>query len=101
MKSYLRQILLSVVIFFFISADAQKKSASVSGQVVDENDAPLANVSVLILGQRAGITTNDSGRFFLNVPADKAFALVFSYTGLKNTQLNFLLSEGEEEVVTV
>ena len=77
MKSYLRQILLSVLILFFISANAQKKSASVSGQVVDENDAPLANVSVLILGQRTGITTNDSGQFFTEGTRRQGFCFSF------------------------
>lgn len=101
MKSYLRQILLPAFVILFITVHAQKKSASIKGHVVDENDSPLPHVSVIVLGQRAGITTNDSGFFSMKVPADKAFGLVFSYTGFKTTQQNFLLSEGEEEVITV
>ena len=98
MKSYLRQILLSAFVLFFISVDAQKKSATIQGKIMDENDAPLANVSVIILGQQKGIVTNDSGSFRLKVPADKAFALVFTYSGFKTVQQNFLLNEGEEEM---
>src|SRR5688572_5509650 len=101
MKSYLRQILLSPFVLFFISADAQKKSATIQGQVLDENDVPLSNVSVIILGQQKGITTNDSGSFRLKVPADRAFALVFSYSGFKTVQQNFLLNEGEEEIISL
>ena len=77
------------------------KSAFVSGKVVDENENPLPNVSVIILGQSKGITTNDSGYFRIKVTADKAFALIFTYTGRRAEQKNFLLNENEEETVTI
>lgn len=80
---------------------AQKKQAFVSGHVVDDNENALPGVSVLILGRSAGITTNDSGYFRIKAEAGKAFALVFSYTGMQSRQLNFLLSENEEETITV
>jgi hypothetical protein len=35
------------------------------------------------------------------VPADRAFALVFTYTGMNSEQKNFLLNEGEEEFITI
>ena len=69
---------------------AQKKPAYVSGKVLDENEKPLSNVSVVILGQQKGIVTSDSGTFRLKVTADRAFAIVFSYTGFKSQQKNFL-----------
>lgn len=77
------------------------KSAYVSGKVIDENENPLQNVSVVILGKQTGIATNDSGHFRLKVPAEKAFAIIFSYTGHREEQKNFLLSENEEEQVTI
>ncbi len=80
---------------------SQKKSAFVSGKVVDENENPLANVSVTILGQSKGIITNDSGYFKIKAEAEKAFALVFTYAGRKTEQRNFLLNENEEETITI
>ena len=80
---------------------AQKKSAFVAGKVVDENENALSNVSVALLGRQAGIVTSDSGTFRIKVPADKAFALVFSFTGYKTEQRNFLLNENEEEYITI
>lgn len=80
---------------------AQKKTASVSGRVLDENEQPLSKVSVTVLGRQGGIATNDSGFFSIKVPADKAFALVFSFTGYKKEQRNFILSDGEEERMVV
>jgi CarboxypepD_reg-like domain/TonB-dependent Receptor Plug Domain len=80
---------------------AQKKNAFVSGKVVDENDKPLQGVSVSILGKQGGISSNDSGYFRIKTPADKAFALVFSYTGYKTWQKNFYLNDNEEENITI
>jgi hypothetical protein len=80
---------------------AQKRTATVTGTVIGENENPLSHVSVQILGQQKGITTSDSGTFQIKVPADRAFALVFSYSGYKTAQQNFLLSEGEQEKVTI
>ncbi|HEY4968156.1 MAG TPA: TonB-dependent receptor plug domain-containing protein, partial [Puia sp.] len=37
----------------------------------------------------------------MRVPADKAFALVFSYTGYKSLQQNFILNDKEEERVVI
>jgi len=102
MKINRRQILL--IITFILSATlsfSQKQFAFVSGKVVDENENPLPNVSVVILGQSKGIITNDSGYFRIKVAADKAFAIVFSYAGRKTEQKNFLLNENEEETITL
>jgi hypothetical protein len=102
MKIILRQIVLTALsLLFCILLFSQKKSAWVSGKVVDENENPLAKVSIIILGQSKGIVTNDSGYFKIKVSAEKAFALVFTYTGRKSEQKNFLLNENEEESFTL
>src|SRR6187401_3655971 len=95
--------LLSIACFLLSTTSifAQKKPAYVSGKVLDENEKPLSNVSVVILGQQKGIITSDSGTFRLKVTADRAFAIVFSYTGFKTQQKNFLLSENEEETIVI
>jgi len=84
-----------------VFVQAQKKSASISGKVLDENENPLSKVNIVILGRSTGIATTDSGTFSIKVPADRAFALLFSYTGYKTEQRNFLLSQGEEEKLTI
>ncbi|MEO5562229.1 MAG: carboxypeptidase-like regulatory domain-containing protein, partial [Chitinophagaceae bacterium] len=102
MKLTARQIFLTATIFLLsLVSYSQKKSAFVSGKVVDENENPLAHVSVVILGRESGISTNDTGYFRLRVPAERAFAIVFSYTGRVTEQKNFLLTENEEEFVSI
>ena len=88
-------------LLFSLFSFAQKKTATVSGRIVDEAENRLAGVSISILGQQKGITSTDSGTFVLQVPADRAFALIFSHSGYKTVQQNFLLNEGEEEKITV
>src|SRR5215831_17751240 len=102
MKILIRQILLTaIVILLSLVSFSQKKFAFVSGRVIDENENPLAHVSVVVLGKQTGISTNDSGYFRLKVQAEKAFAIVFSHTGRQSEQKNFLLNENEEETVTI
>ena len=96
------RVLTSLVLaLFFLTASAQKKIAFVSGQVIDENENPLAKVSVVVLGKTTGIVTNDSGFFRIKVTAAKSIALVFSNIGYAETQKNFYLSDNEEERITV
>jgi CarboxypepD_reg-like domain/TonB-dependent Receptor Plug Domain len=85
----------------FTNVTAQKRPAYVSGKVVDENENPLTGVSVTILGKTTGVTTSDSGTFRIKLTADNACALVFSYTGYRETQRNFFLSPDEEEHIVV
>jgi CarboxypepD_reg-like domain/TonB-dependent Receptor Plug Domain len=102
MKRLFRQLpLCTVFLLLSVAAFSQKNTATVSGKVVDENENPLPNVSVQVLGQSKGIITNDSGYFKIKVEANKAFALIFSYSGKNAEQRNFLLSEGEEETITI
>lgn len=102
MKITTRHILFAItaILLSFISY-SQKKPATITGKVVDDNENPLSNVSVTILGRQTGIITNDSGYFKLTVPSERAFAIVFSYTGYRTEQRNFLLNENEEEFVAI
>ncbi len=97
----MRTAFTTFIILLTFTVFSQTKSAIISGRVVDENDNPITRVSVIILGKQTGISTNDSGTFRIKVPAGKAFALVFTYTGYNETQKNFYLSDGEEEKITI
>ena len=95
--------ILICVFFCSFPADltAQKKQAYISGKIVDANEAPLAKVSVSLLGKQTGVLSSDSGTFTITVPVDKAIALVFTSSGFKTEQRNFLLNEGEKEFVRI
>ncbi|MEX1202371.1 MAG: carboxypeptidase-like regulatory domain-containing protein [Ferruginibacter sp.] len=86
---------------WLVTGFSQSKKATVNGFIVDENDLPLPNISVVMLGKNIGIVSSDSGRFSVKVPAQKAFALVFSATGYISQQKNFYLSADEIENITI
>lgn len=98
MRSY---ILIFLLLFSGAHLLAQKSRAIVSGKILDENENPLAKVSIVLLGRETGLMSSDSGTFRISVPADKAFALVFSYTGYKILQQNFILNDKEEEHIVI
>jgi CarboxypepD_reg-like domain/TonB-dependent Receptor Plug Domain len=97
----MRILLAFLITLIALTTAAQKKYAWVSGKAINENENPLQHVSVIILGKPTGATTNDSGYFRIKVPAGKAFALLFSYSGYKEVQKNFYLSTDEEEKAIV
>lgn len=101
MKATKTILLFAAYLLLGVSVIAQKKSATVTGEILDENENPLTRVSITILGRTTGVTTNDSGRFTINVPVDKAFALIFTYTGYRSEQRNFFLNDGESERIIV
>jgi hypothetical protein len=90
-----------LLLFPFLQLAAQKSGAIVTGKILDENEQPLARVSIILLGRETGLVSSDSGTFRMRVPADKAFALVFSSTGFKSLQQNFILNDKEEEHIVV
>ncbi len=87
--------------FFAFTAASQTKFATINGKIVDENDDPLNNVSIIILGKNSGIISADSGKFSIKVPAQKSLALIFSYTGFIAQQKNFFLSNDETETILI
>ena len=89
------------LLFCSLASFSQKKTAIVSGRVIDENEDPLPAVTITILGKQFGVLSSDSGKFKIEVPAQKAFALTFSHTGFHDEQKNFYLSPGEQEQLTV
>lgn len=52
----------------------------ISGVVTDENKLPLPGVSIKVKGTSKGATTNNEGKFSIQVPDENAI-LVFSYIG--------------------
>ncbi len=97
------RFIISFLLFSFVNtiAFAQSKYATINGAVVDENDAPLKSVSIIILGKNTGILTSDSGTFSIKVPAKKSLALIFSFSGYAEQQKNFFLSGDEIENILV
>lgn len=91
----------SFIFLVFLCTGAYAQTAGIKGMVENEEGKPLSGVSVVILGKQTGTSTNDSGRFNIQVKANRAVALVFSATGYNQKQRNFYLNPNETETVTI
>lgn len=97
----MRLFVVFFLMLFSLVSSAQNKTATISGRIIDENENPLGNTSIVILGRNTGIISSDSGTFLLKVTAQKPIALIFSHTGYISQQKNFYLSPGETETFTL
>jgi len=70
----------------------------VKGTVVDGTDEPLVGVSVVVAGQKTGISTDIDGKFSLKVPAGDA-TLKFSYVGYTPKDVKVKANQSELRVV--
>ncbi|MCX6302634.1 MAG: SusC/RagA family TonB-linked outer membrane protein [Bacteroidia bacterium] len=91
----MKKILLMLIVLagFSVSLVAQKV---VTGKVTDENQAPLAGVSVMVKGTTVGTLTNVEGTFSLSIP-ENAKILSFSFIGMKSNDLEI----GDQTTVNV
>ncbi len=89
------------LLFITTIVQAQRKTATVSGKVVTENEVALPGVSVSIIGQDKTYITNDSGYFSIRLIADRGFRLQFSHTGFRKEERDVYLSAGENEYVVI
>ncbi|GAB3008615.1 TonB-dependent receptor [Niabella terrae] len=77
--------LFSFLSVFYFSAQAQTKP--ITGTVTDENDAPLAGVSVGLENGTAATQTDAAGTYHIDVPSSGRIVLVFSYVGFETVQM--------------
>ena len=93
----------SVILAVFVSlaaippfAVAQQSAGKITGTVVDEHDAPMAGVVVLVKeSNNTGAVTNNQGAF--EIKAAPASTLVFSYLGYTDQEVQV----GNQTVVDV
>ncbi len=101
MKTVKRFLLVFLLLHVKQLAFAQAKSALLTGKIIDQDDKPLAAVSITIVGRQQVYHSNDSGYFELTLPANRALGILFSYTGFQTVQRNFLLNNNEKEYVVI
>ena len=83
-------IVLSVFLVNIGKSIAQSSiSAKITGTVTDGlTDVPVEFVTVYLKGSSNAVETDASGRYNINVPAQKAFVLVFTRIGYKESVVN-------------
>ena len=88
------------IVFLFIASLALAQTtgtARVTGVLLDEFDIPLegVNVQAFVGEKREAATSSDATGFYeINIPANREVKLVFSYTGRGSVTQNFSLEAG-------
>ena len=66
----MRKLLMIFIGLFVAMTSLIAQTRVITGKVLDEKGAPIANASVLVKGTTVGTTTKEDGSFSLNVPAN-------------------------------
>ncbi len=77
-----KKLLLSGLFLFCCILQTMAQQRTITGKVTASDSTALAGVSVMVVGQKTGVTTSSDGTFTINVP-QSAKALQFSYVGFE------------------
>jgi len=92
-----KKLLLSgLFMLFCLLTMAQQRT--VTGTVISKDGAPLADASVIVVGQKTGVRTGADGTFSINVPSD-AKQLQISYVGSETQKVD--ISSASNVTVTL
>ena len=85
-------------IFLFLNGFAQK--ATISGIISDSFNHPLFGASVSVYGKPLGTTTDEDGKYSLDVPINISLKIILSFTGLSSGSVFVKLTEGEQRTIS-
>ena len=85
-------------IFLFLNGFAQK--ATISGIISDSFNHPLFGASVSVFGKSIGTTTDEDGKYSLDVPINISLKIILSFTGLSSDSVFVKLAEGEQRTIS-
>jgi len=77
-----------IVLTTFPTTENQVKlhEGRVAGKVTDTSGTPIPGASVVIKGTTTGVTTDNNGKFSIELPAN-AKVIVFSFVGMKSQEI--------------
>lgn len=74
-------VIFTLLFAYVAIAQTRVERAFVYGIVKDSLGAEIADVNVLIAGEKSSVLTKENGAYSIEVPTDKEFLLAFSYAG--------------------
>ena len=95
LKNSILLFLLALLFPFITTA----KSGFLNGTVTDSLNHPVYGATVGVVGKAIGVTTNDNGKYRLEIPAGKTWKVVFYFTGLGSDTVSVKLSDNEERII--
>lgn len=96
----LRSFVFLTTLFFISSWALMAQNASIKGIVKDHNGLPLPFANIIVAGQ-GGTSSDDDGKYALNVRAGEKISITFSYVGFVKEVKNLTLKENQELVLNI
>ncbi len=85
-------------LFLFLNGFAQ--NATIYGTISDYFNHPLFGASVSVFGKPIGTTTDEDGKYSLDIPVNISLKIIISFTGLSSDSIIVKLSEGERRILS-
>lgn len=90
-----------IVISFWCVSLAHAQKATFKGRVVNPLLEPVEGANIYIKGYEIGTSSDASGKFEIQVPADQNMYVLFSHVSLKDKEVSINIPEGDELYLTV
>lgn len=90
------------LLLFSISTITFAQNGTVSGVILDKemNDEPLTFANVSIKGTSIGTTTDDNGKYSINIKPG-SYTLVIGYLGYETKEIPFILAADETKIINL
>jgi hypothetical protein len=91
----LKSLLIFACISFFFFFRTSAQQATIFGQVTDSNGLALEAVNIAVFGYPSGVSTDETGSFEINVPANEKITIAITHLGYTTLKKEFVLKENE------
>lgn len=89
-----------LILFFSLPYTVAAQTATMKGRILSEG-LPLGAVNISLEGTSVGTFSDDSGNYFISVPADSLIRIYFRYVGFFTEIISLRLNKGEVRVYDI
>ena len=90
--------LIILFLLFYILGNSQ----TINGHITDEQNNSLPAVNISILNQSMGVTSDNNGKYNLEIPANRSIILVYSFIGFEKEKIRIpMLKKGQKYTLDI
>lgn len=91
---------ISIFLFLFVSMLANAQTVTISGKIVDENNEPLPNASILVQKINKGTSADNEGKFSLTL-SKGTYVFQVSFIGYKTVHQEVIATKNDEITIAL
>ena len=89
-----------IILFLFYSFIGL--SQTINGHITDKQNNNLPAVNISILNQSMGVTSDNSGKYDIDIPANRSIVLVYSFIGFEQEKIRIpMLKKGQNYTLNI